>query len=704
MIRRTRIATVYRKELLEILRDHRTIIAMIVVPVVLYPLLMVGFVWAAQRDEAALQAETFLVEVEDQATRDDLLAVIGAVNQAREAGNQDRVNFDIRIGHTPPEALGDDVQLRVVWSAAERMNDRTQVQVMIHFNEVSARSRTAIQLMKEALREFEQQLSRRRLAGLLESARPEPASPASLDAILHPVVITQRSSATEQQRGGWALGQIVPIILVLMTITGAVYPAIDLTAGERERGTLETLIVSPVPILDLIVGKFLVVATLAMAAAILNIASVGATMHFGGLTRALTQEMPVELPLAELPIILVCMIPFTLLFSAIMLAVCSFARTFKEAQNYVMPVIIGAMIPAAISSLPGIQLKGAMLVLPVGNMVLLTRELFQHTYTWSQVLVVMLSTSLYAAAAIAAATRLFGQEAVLFADSASYKSLLQRRLFRPSSRPTHTMALLLAALLFPAVFYTQSLLGDADHFLRTMSWLAVVQFIGFFMLLPLALVKYLKIDPGCTFQLRLPGVRICLAAVLLGVSTWALAHEFSVLQQHVLPPSRSFVEFSRRMQQELVRLPLGLCLLLLAVLPGVTEEFLFRGFVLSGLSSSLRKWPAIITTAAIFGLYHFALERLVITAGLGVILGYLCWKGGSIWPCMLLHALHNSAAVLLATQPRLCERLGLAAVETDSGHLPVKLLITAGALFVAGLVLAASARRPDKVSSEPQSA
>ena len=75
------------------------------------------------------------------------------------------------------------------------------------------------------------------------------------------------SSATEQQRGGWALGQIIPIILVLMTITGAVYPAIDLTAGERERGTLEALLAAPVPILHLIVAKFLVVASIGLLAA-----------------------------------------------------------------------------------------------------------------------------------------------------------------------------------------------------------------------------------------------------------------------------------------------------------------------------------------------------------------------------------------------------------------------------------------------------
>src|SRR5690606_8639593 len=264
---------------------------------------------------------------------------------------------------------------------------------------------------------------------------PDDQAAPEIDRLLDPVEIKTVSTATTTQRGGWALGQVIPIILVLMTITGAIYPAIDLTAGERERGTLETLMVTPVSPVQLITGKFLVVTTIGLLTAALNVASIGATMHFSGLTRAISSEMPVEFPLSVLPIIFVALIPFACLFSAVLIAVCSFARTFKEAQNYVMPVIIVAMIPAFAVTLPSVRLTGAMLVMPVGNMVLLTRELFQQTHTWSQIVVVVLSTGLYAAAAVAVAARLFGQEAVLFADSRSYKTMLNRRFFLPADRP-----------------------------------------------------------------------------------------------------------------------------------------------------------------------------------------------------------------------------------------------------------------------------
>src|SRR5207253_7727759 len=123
------------------------------------------------------------------------------------------------------------------------------------------------------------------------------------------------------------------------------------------------------PTMHLIVGKFFVVATIGMITAALNVASVGATMHFSGITRALSAEMPVEIPISVLPVVLLCLIPFALLFSAVLLAVCSFARTFKEAQNYIMPVMILSLIPAFTTTMPSVRLERGLLVMPVGNMV-----------------------------------------------------------------------------------------------------------------------------------------------------------------------------------------------------------------------------------------------------------------------------------------------------------------------------------------------
>jgi len=686
MIGSSRIWAVYRKELTEILRDRRTLVAMIVVPVVLYPVLMLGWVWATEREESQIRAQTFRIEVDDNRSLADLTGIIHRMTA--EADDEDDVgDFEVRVGRTEPEALGDTVQLRVALPALEEhLAKPHRVEVVVQYSEVNVHSRTAMARFRSLLERFGESLTRQRLSIVLEAAR---SSPADVDAILDPIILTQESTATERQRGGWALGLIVPVILVLMTITGAVYPAIDLTAGERERGTLETLMASPVPPIHLVTGKFLVVATLSMLAAALNVISVGATMHFSGLTQAITQQMPIELPISALPIILMCMVPFALLFSAILIAVCSFARTFKEAQNYVMPVIIGAMIPAMAVTLPSVRLKGVLLVMPVGNMVLLARDLFQQKADMApQIIIVLLSTALYAAAAIALAARLFGQEAVLFADAGSYRTLLQRRFFRRSLRPTAAQALMLAALLFPATFYTQSFLSvGAGRFLDTMKWLAVIQFAGLFVFLPLCVAVFLKIDVVETFRLRLPPARMWLAAGLMGMSSWALAHEFLVFQTQVLPPTSTMAEFAQKIQSELTKSPLWLVLLLLAIVPAVTEEFLFRGFMLSGLRSGMKKWSAIVMVSLIFGIYHFMIDKLPVTVLLGVALAYLCWQSGSLWPGVVLHAMHNGISMVLATSPELVEKVGLETHQNAHGHLPATIWLPAILVFALGLIL-----------------
>ncbi len=688
------IKAIFRKELIEMLRDRRTLIASVVIPVVLYPVLLVGFIRAAESEMTHLKGQCFVIEVSDEETQRQLNDIVRETHERSDGDHEPSANFDIRVGRTLPANLGDDVQLLVAVTHAPQPSPMPpRLHITVRYKEVNIRSLTAMQQFSTLLDRYRRELTRRSLGEIL-AARG--AGEWDVNLILDPVAIETESAATERERGGWALGQIIPLILVMMIITGTIYPAIDLTAGERERGTLETLMTAPIPMLHLIMGKFLVVATIGMITALLNVASVGATMYFGGVAQLVTEQMTVAFPFSSLPIILACMIPFALLFAGVMLAVCSFARTFKEAQNYVMPVIVVALIPAFAAVLPTIRLEGALLVLPVGNMVLLTRELLQGTYTWTMVTVVVLSTTLYAAAAVAAATRLFGQEAVLFADAASYRSMLQRRFFKPTPRPSPAQALLLVALLFPMSFYAQSLLAGTsnDNFVDTLGWLAIIQFAGLFVALPVGLAFFLKIDVVETFQLRLPPARAWLAAVLLGLSAWVLASEFLWFQGLFLPPSELTEQAFEQMDEQLREAPLALALLLLAVTPGVAEEMLFRGFALSGLREGTPKWSAIVVVSVIFGVYHFTVDKIPLTALLGVLLAYTCWQSRSIFPGMLFHVLHNGLAVILPVSDKLRPWLEPQTEGPMSEHLPIPTLVAGAICFVIGLTLLASIRRP----------
>ncbi|MCH7526412.1 MAG: CPBP family intramembrane metalloprotease [Planctomycetes bacterium] len=696
-----RIKTVYVKELVDILRDHRTLIAMIVVPIVLYPLLMLGSIQAVSTQAEQAEQERPVVGFERERDWTDVVMPLlledrdhleqmrrdavarGATEEELAQIPKPLIDVEAKATAQLKDAiLQREVQCGIIVEDDGRGDGSMTDQIFIRllYQPDDLRSDIAAGRLQDAFERVARYRVDRRLARVqLERA------------MIEPIVVSEEHLITS----GSVLGMILPFILILMTITGAIYPAIDLTAGERERGTLETLMVCPVPVVDLIVGKFLVVTTIAMMGATLNLASVTATVYFGGFTEALdidTTDNGGGFPFGALPVILFSLVPFAILMSAIMIAVCGCARTFKEAQNYITPVILAVLVPAGIAALPGSRLEGVMMVMPVGNMVLLTRELLSgvtisaSTFTW-----VLLSTSLYAAVAVALSVHLFGKESVVFADSLSLRALLNRRLIRPAHYPSLVSAALYVAILFPIWFYVQSSLqlgGDVD-FGRVLRSTAVLMPI-FFVALPLGMLIYWKIDIRTTFKLALPKGRYLLAAIIIGLTAWVPVHELFVFQEHYIASPPALSQMDQALGAALKAMPVALVFLVMAVVPALSEELLFRGFLLSGLGRSMRKWTAIVVVGCIFGVYHFFLFKFATTALLGIVLGWLCWQSRSIWPAVVAHALHNGLAVGFVIWPEWQTQIGITG-DDPWAHLPVTVIVPACGLFVAGLLLSRSA-------------
>ncbi len=686
-----RIRTIYGKELTDILRDRRTLIAMIVVPIVLYPLLMLGSIQAVSFQVEAMEQEDVLIGVIDEPHG---LALRHLIDMDARALERERALLDPESDEAVelPQPLS-KVKIYAFGSkqkVEERIRDRS-IQCGVIFDSPtlvdspSAQNLIDILVDREDVRssnaEYRLNQLIQRVDKRTDDARKRAEGlPPTFDQAFVVKVIDLSSPPS-------ILGQILPLILILMTITGAIYPAIDLTAGERERGTLESLMVSPVPVIELIVGKFLVVTTVAVMGAALNLASVTATVYFGGFDKVVASTGG-GMPFGTMFVILLCLIPFAVLMSAIMIAVCSFARTFKEAQNYVTPVILAVLIPGGIAALPATKLSGVMLVMPVGNMVLLARDFLLGAVVESwKIALVLLSTTLYAGAAVAIAANVFGRESVVFADAGSLKASLSRRLIKPSSRPSVSIGLLVVSVLFPVWFFVQSAFSpgpdeDASGLLHASGWLMPVLFVA----LPVAILAYWKVDIQTALSIRMPKIRHLAVGVLLGVSAWVPAHELNILQQSLIGVPKAMLESAKLMEQTLTVLPLSSVIVLIALVPAVCEELLFRGFLLGSLSTSARKWTAIIGSALVFGVFHFFLFRLLVTAALGILLAYLCWQSRSIVPGMVAHFLHNALGALLVLHPEWYDRIGLPA-GADWVHLPVPVLIGGGIVFVIALLM-----------------
>lgn len=694
-----RAGTVYVKELVDILRDRRTLVAMILVPIVLYPLIMLGGIQAVSTHATDIENEKIIIGVERRADWENVIkplleeeqAIVNrmrAAARARGTGEQESDDIPIPLA----EILGDpkataqldgavrqhDVDCGVIvedpgWA----VNDTADPIVLkFKFQPENARGEFAARRLKDAL----QRVAEHRLQAQLQALNVDPR-------IVEPIVITDELLTTS----GSILGLILPLVLVLMTITGAIYPAIDLTAGERERGTLESLMACPVPVIDLIVGKFLVVTTISIAGAALNLASVTATVYFGGFEQALETQSASNgggFPIHVFPVILLCLIPFAVFMSAVMIAVCSCARTFKEAQNYVTPLIIAVVVAGGIAALPGAKLAGVIVVTPVANMVLLTRELLSGvtiapaTFAW-----VLLSTSLYAATAVAIAAQVFGRESVVFADSISLSALFNRRIIRPHRYPSLTGVGLYTALLFPIWFHVQGLLQLAgDSKLRSVLIGAAILMPVFFVAIPLAILKFRKVNTTATFTLAVPNIRYVAAAVLIGLSAWVPTHEIFVLQENYLASPPAIGEMNKALVTAVQAMPVAVVFLVMAIVPALSEELFFRGFLLSGLRSSMRSWTSIVCCGAAFGVFHFFIFKFVATAALGIVLGWLCWRSRSIWPAVLAHALHNGLLVASVLWPTWQDRIGITPDDPWT-HLPLIVLLPGAALFLVGLVL-----------------
>lgn len=716
---------VYKKELVETLRDRRTLMAMVLVPIVLYPVLMIIIVQALKVETDRRQAERYSICVPTEAHREWLEIVLRREDAQRASWEETKKNGNLDAGES--DAM-DELRARLhawqvdvvvlgtgqsLWDAvanqnyhaglilepppdpAHLSNGINRIAQIIH-SDTDPRSEFVYNQLENILANEAERIVRERVASLPGGA-----------ATLTPLLSSRLSTSSPQQQFAKILAMVIPFLLVIMTVTGALYPAIDLTAGERERGTLETLAVSPVPVGQIVAGKFGVIVTIAMFSTALNLGSMTAMFHFGKLGELATslrhpgsaveeleaqkaieqtsagqaegvlsqrfyleQRRKLEQDAAQqkgfittaAPIVLLAMLPFAVLASGIMLATCSFARTFKEAQNYMMPVIMAFLIPAmVVSYMPTTRLEGLVLVIPVANIVVLIRELFLGNYQPAAMAICLLSTALYAAAAVAAAAKLYGHEAVLFADVGSYKTLLRRRFIRPQFYPPAALAVVLVALIFPLNFYWQSYFIDVDvSALRLKVVLAASQVLllagpAFFV------AWYLKLNIRKTFALQPPGAFSLIGAMLLAISIVPVANFLRQVQFMFYPPQADDLV---RLGETLLSGSLFWVLLVFAILPGICEELLFRGFLLSGLRD-LRPWRAALIVGVFFGLFHMQIDKIPVHTLLGVLLAVVVLRNGSIYLAMLIHMANNGLALASTRLPALHKFLGMEEFEAN---------------------------------------
>ena len=508
---------------------------------------------------------------------------------------------------------------------------------------------------------------------------------------IHPLMISRVSVREEGEAGpSHSLATLVPIILILMTITGAVYPAIDLTAGERERGTMEMLMAAPVPRLGLLFAKYVAVVTVAMLTATVNLLAMTMTLTASGLGKTLFGTSGIS-PIVVFQVFCL-LILFAGFFSAVLLTITSFARSFKEAQAYLIPLILLSLGPGLAGLMPGVKLQGITLIIPLLNIVLLSRELLLNHDVWWSSTVVVGSTLLYASAALGIAVRTFGTQAVLSETLNTWDELFQRPTI-PQPGPRISSVGLIMAVMFPVLFVLKNSLALlAETNVRLQMIFACLSTLIVFGLVPVWAAWSGKLRFAETFCWRRPRWWTWLAAMLCGVSMWPFAHELVLGLDELGLVKLNVVQLeqARELVQKCRTAPLLLVLMAFAIMPASCEEWFFRGYVFRALELKLAAWPAVLLNGLIFGLFHvvaveaLTLERLAPATVLGCVLAWIRWRSGSLWPGLLVHSLHNGFITLMFYFEPLLVQSGWGTLPEK--HLPLKLLAAASVVLVVGLL------------------
>lgn len=475
--------------------------------------------------------------------------------------------------------------------------------------------------------------------------------------ITRPFQVEQQNVAPADGRQDAFWSKLLPFIVFICALTGAFYPAVDLCAGEKERGTLETLLTSPAQRSEIVGGKLLTVVAFSIGSALCNLASMAITgqviIKQLNAMQAVGQEPLTAPSLASIGWLLLALLPMAVVFSAASLALASLARSTKEGQYYLMPLFLVCMPLMMLPLMPGIELNLATSLVPISGMVLLMQAAMEGKLALAATYLFPVGVVTLACCAMAVrwAVDQFNQESVLFRDTENFDLATWARhayKHRPDT-PRLAAAALLIALIFMCQFGSQSMGFDM---LTPAGFIKLVLFSQLAcILLPTLIVAFTSVRSfPKTFLLSNPipwkqvVVAGLLAVVMQPIGTTMLEGIVRVVP--LSPEFLALIEYLENLMTNF-EIPTWQVLLMLAVLPAICEELAFRGFVLSGLRSRLGPVSAVIVSAIFFGLAHAsALQQTISATILGLLLGYIAIKTKQITPCVAFHMGYNGLQLL----------------------------------------------------------
>jgi sodium transport system permease protein len=666
---------IFRREFRDQIRDRRTLFTIVVLPIFLYPMLGMLF----------LQITQFM---QQSPTR---IRMIGAAHLPQDPPLLDGDHFSSSV--LSPE-LSQNIELDVFGPSLEADNERRKERVEEEINRgevdavvfIPASFATQLADFRAELEERQQSLA----AGNKASTSPMPELPQptiiynaasdksvvardriqraldgwrelmaaeNLASSQMPVIATRPFEVhntdvalpTRRRAAMWS--KVLPFIVLIWALTGAFYPAIDLCAGEKERGTLETLLSGPALRTEIVWGKLLTVMTFSIGTAALNMISLGLTASL--LMRQFAAAGAGHLappPISALLWLCVAIVPCAALFSALALAIASFAKSSKEGQYYLLPLLMLSLPLMMLSLLPTAQLSLGTSLIPLTGLMLLVRVAIEGRIMEAITLVPVVAavTGLSCHLAIQWAVAQFQNENVLFRESeqvslfASVRNIRRNRVATPTMTHAFFGGFLFLVIRFGASTFATapSTWGGFARMLLTTQLLYIA--------LPALLLTFLFTNK------RLKTLALESRPIWWTIPAAALAacclHPAAIWLHHgiaqVYPTNQATMEQLQPLQMILQNAPLIQVLLVIALVPAVCEELAFRGFLLTGFRRKGGDMTAILLASVFFGVTHGMLQQSIFAAVIGVVIGIIAIRTGSILPGIAFHFTNNAIVVI----------------------------------------------------------
>ncbi len=386
------IFTIIKKEILDTLRDKRTIIIMVMVPLLVFPVIFI----------ATSRLQMSVMEREQERT-----IKVGVVNQDSDVSlqqfleNQEKLELILLDDKDALEVLvrSDSIQygLFIPQGFGNSIENLQDITVQLYFSGTRIAGKGRIDNLLESYHStiVTQRLHARDLS----------------ESFIKPFTTDSINVATGQEMIGKLAGGFLPYLFIIFCFTGAMYPAIDLFTGEKERRTLETLLTTPVSRIEILTGKMAVIALTGLISALLAVFGLFMGLQVSaGLPDFLMSVVIGILTFSFVIYLLIMLIPLTIFFAGLMIPLTIYAKTFKEAQSILTPLTFVIIIPAAIGLIPGIEYTAATALIPIINITLATKEIIAGTIHIPHYLITVVSLISLAAISVVFCANWFGKE------------------------------------------------------------------------------------------------------------------------------------------------------------------------------------------------------------------------------------------------------------------------------------------------------